>query len=68
MGIEGDDIISAKCPDGYCCSERTCNFISDKASLCSENRDPDSVLCGRCKDEYSESMDSNACTKCDRHH
>ena len=68
MGFDGDNIISAACPSGYCCQQASgCDYLfEDKSILCAENRDYKSILCGKCKDGYSESMNTVNCTKCKR--
>ena len=69
MGINkknNDEIISASCVNGYCCTKDICNYIDDKQELCALNRDPESLLCGNCKSGYSESMNSTKCVKCDK--
>ena len=72
MGFDGDTIVSANCPSGYCCTptnnntDQECNFIWEKDQLCALNRDYKSPLCGRCIDGYSESMNSTKCVKCDK--
>eukprot|EP01084_Bolivina_argentea_P049841 91670_1 len=65
MGFDGDKIISGVCPSDYCCVKADgCNYIDDNEYLCIANRDPNSILCGRCIDDYSESMNSSKCSEC----
>ena len=69
MGFKGNTIISTVCPSVFCC-RRTggCDYISDKDSLCATNRNSDSLLCSECIEGYSESINSENCTNCDRDH
>ena len=65
LGFDGDAMISAKCVIGHCCQQvDDCDYLEDKSKLCANNRDYGSVLCSRCKDGYSESMNSVSCVKC----
>ena len=65
MNFNGDIIISANCPPSVCCQlPGGCDYVEDANSLCARNRDSDSLLCSRCIDGYSESMNSVNCTKC----
>ena len=64
MGFDGNSIISASCPSGFCCQMDECDYIEDVDSLCALHRDPESFLCGKCEDGYSESMNSKNCTDC----
>lgn len=68
MGFNDDDSIkSSACPSSMCCQqERGCDYIDDAESLCAPYRDSNSILCGKCLDGFSESMNSVNCTKCDR--
>ena len=63
---ETDSIISASCPSSMCCQlSGGCDYVDDADSLCASNRDSDSLLCSRCIEGYSESLNSENCTKCD---
>eukprot|EP01084_Bolivina_argentea_P152182 265507_1 len=68
MKFEGDTMVSAGCPSGLCCQKSSgCDYLSnDKSILCAANRDHESMLCGKCMDGYSESMNSSQCVKCDK--
>eukprot|EP01083_Nonionella_stella_P153573 493655_1 len=58
-------VISAKCPSKYCCSSTDgCNYIDDNDKLCATNRDYTSIMCGKCKSGFSESMTSVSCVQC----
>eukprot|EP01083_Nonionella_stella_P025231 69516_1 len=58
-------IISAKCPAKYCCSSSDgCDYIDDNDKLCATNRDYTSIMCGKCKPGFSESMTSVSCVQC----
>ena len=57
--------MSAGCPSSVCCQlSGGCDYVEDAHSLCASNRDSDSLLCSRCIEGYSESMNSVNCTKC----
>ena len=57
VGFENNNIISSICPSGYCCSNNDkCNYIDNKNELCALNGNYKSILCGKCIDGYSESM------------
>eukprot|EP01084_Bolivina_argentea_P104185 186572_1 len=58
-------IITARCPDGFCCLSDGCDFLRDE--LCATNRDPSQYLCGKCIDTYSEVFGTTHCAICDRH-
>eukprot|EP01084_Bolivina_argentea_P104184 186571_1 len=58
-------IITARCPNGFCCLSDGCDFLSDE--LCATNRDPNEYLCGKCIDTYSEVFGTTHCAICDRH-
>ena len=60
-------MISSLCPLYQCCqNENGCDYIYDKSSLCANGRDYKTILCSKCKDGYSESMNTTQCIKCDR--
>ena len=64
---ETDSIISASCPSSICCQlSAGCDYVENADSLCASNRDSNSLLCSRCIEGYSESMNSENCTKCDK--
>ena len=50
-----------QCPREYCCQERSCEWRGTDA--CQGNRDPQSPLCGRCLENYSQTIDTNACVE-----
>eukprot|EP01084_Bolivina_argentea_P309866 536024_1 len=65
LGFEGQNMISSMCALGYCCQVNDgCDYLQDKSSLCAGNRDYKSMLCSKCKDQYSESMNATSCAKC----
>eukprot|EP01083_Nonionella_stella_P046425 124337_1 len=67
MDITDDhEIVSASCPVDYCCENTDmCDYIhGDEELLCALNRDRTSPLCGKCKEGYSESMNSTKCVRC----
>ena len=64
MGFDNDSIISAVCPSSFCChpdGDEYCDYIADDDSRCTDNRDSQSFLCGKCNDGFSESMTSANC-------
>ena len=65
IGFDDDTIISAKCPlDLGCQRDSGCDYIEDRDALCAENRDPNSTLCSKCMDGYSESVSAEICIEC----
>ena len=64
MGIIENEyytIISSLCPFYQCCqNENGCDYIYNKLSLCADGRYK-SRLCSKCKDGYSESMNTTHC-------
>ena len=69
MGFDGEKIISSVCPSSFCCNpddDEHCDYVEDKESLCANNRDSGSLLCGKCIEGYSESMTSANCLQCDK--
>eukprot|EP01084_Bolivina_argentea_P157515 274480_1 len=64
MDINDDAIISSICPSQYCVTKYKCSYSKEKEYLCALNRDYKSKLCGKCKNKYSESVNSTKCVKC----
>ena len=59
------NIISSICPQNTCCQNSdSCDYLSDKDSLCAPGRNYSSTLCSVCNDEYSVSMDNSNCIQC----
>ncbi|XP_070547490.1 uncharacterized protein [Ptychodera flava] len=54
----GKSVKTIKCPKGYCCDNETSCISFDS---CSDNRE--GRLCGRCRDNYSESLFSAKCVR-----
>ena len=54
------------CPVNYCCPNANgCDYdINDTSNLCAKNRDPNTPLCGKCKDGYSEYFGTSECGNC----
>eukprot|EP01083_Nonionella_stella_P062972 163702_1 len=67
MGFDSQhNIVSARCSSRYCCTKREgCDYINNKDALCTSNRNYSSVLCGQCNDEFSESITTTHCVRCD---
>eukprot|EP01084_Bolivina_argentea_P308037 532529_1 len=70
---ENDDMFSAFCPAGYCCTKRKgCNYLheyqlfnsSSSTALCSVGRNVSTPLCGSCQNEMSELFGSTSCGIC----
>eukprot|EP00935_MAST-01C_sp_MAST-1C-sp1_P002396 g2396.t1 len=51
-----------QCPREYCCHEEgSCEWRG--AAACHGNRDPQVPLCGGCLENYSQTIDTNACVE-----
>ena len=50
-----------QCPREYCCHEGSCEWRGTDA--CQGNRDPQVPLCGGCLENYSQTIDTNACVE-----
>ena len=62
---ESGDIVSSLCPSSQCCqNDIYCDYINGKNSLCAEGRNYSSILCSKCMDGYSVSMNNSKCIKC----
>eukprot|EP01083_Nonionella_stella_P066591 175475_1 len=68
LGFDGDGLVSSVCPPHVCCQlQEGCDYMDDNSnSLCALNRDPNSILCGKCKDGFSESVNSAQCVQCEQ--
>eukprot|EP01083_Nonionella_stella_P075505 205307_1 len=59
-------ITSSICPNQLCCQmEGNCNYMDENSLFCALNRDFESMLCAKCMEGFSESINSNQCVKCD---
>eukprot|EP01084_Bolivina_argentea_P254585 428021_1 len=73
---DNDTIVSASCAAGYCCSNnKGCMYTYNMkhvqhtqfhSQLCSSYREPNSILCSKCVEGYSEVFLSTTCQKCDK--
>ena len=63
---ENGSIIASDCPNQYCCQAQDgCDYVDDAANLCALHRDPDTPLCGKCVEGYSELLGTVNCGICD---
>lgn len=53
--VKGNKVVFQHCPQKYCCSSLPCSSMSE----CAPNRE--GVLCGRCREGYSEDFFSTFC-------
>eukprot|EP01083_Nonionella_stella_P269911 913567_1 len=61
-----EPIIYGKCPPNYCCqNDKGCDFLFDRQSLCAENRDYNTLLCGKCVYGYSEMTEMYGSSRCE---
>ena len=68
MSVDGEDgdIIASDCPNRYCCQlQDGCDYVDDTNNLCALHRDPNTPLCGRCEEGYSELLGTVNCGLCD---
>ena len=62
-------LTASDCPTQYCCQIADgCDYIEDSEDLCAPYRDPNSPLCGKCEEGYSEMLGTVSCGICDRNH
>ena len=66
---ESGNIISSVCPSIQCCQNTAlpCDYIQDKDALCDKRRDYESILCSKCIDGYSVSMNAAKCVQCSKY-
>eukprot|EP01084_Bolivina_argentea_P210310 358009_1 len=74
IGINENSLSSSLCPYSYCCQNNDyCKFTNidgisiqyKNNELCALNRNPNSYLCSKCNQGYSQVFRSAICKKCD---